>query len=118
MSQEVRIRNDLVVALSSQAEIYRIRSEQAVGSLAIIRPATVNPIPAGPSKKKTVLAIAALAGLLTLGLVFALEQLRVTRRHPITRSRLESLRATRLGSALTRAGAGMQRRSKDSDQAA
>lgn len=55
LQQRLSFRRDLWLVLTSQAEIYRIRAEQASGPLVVVRPASVPIVPAGPSKKKTVI---------------------------------------------------------------
>ncbi|MEM7309594.1 MAG: hypothetical protein AAF682_23160 [Planctomycetota bacterium] len=88
IEQVVRFRRDLVITLTTQADIFRIRAEQPAGSIAIIRRANVPHRPAGPSKKgmaaKSVAGSVFLAGFLIL--VF--EQLALIRRTRELDSRL------------------------------
>jgi len=83
MVQEVRFRRDLLATLSTQSDVFRIRAELPAGNIAIVRPASAERKPAGPSKK-AVFGVA-LGAALTLGFALALllEQLSVVRGHPV-----------------------------------
>jgi len=51
LSQEAQLQRDMVSAIATKADIFRIRASQPIGNLAIIREAIVPTRPAGPSKK-------------------------------------------------------------------
>jgi capsule polysaccharide export protein KpsE/RkpR len=52
LEQKVRFERDMASTLSTKSDIYRLRAEQPIGNLAIIRPANTPTRPAGPSKKR------------------------------------------------------------------
>ena len=50
LQQEARFQRDMLATIATKADIYRIRAEQPIGNLAIIRQAAVPSRPSGPSK--------------------------------------------------------------------
>lgn len=82
LSQLLEFRQDLVLVLSSQAEIYQIRSEQAAGPVVVVRPASVPSVPSGPSKKKTVLLPVLLGIFSAVGWALLAEQTKAVSRSP------------------------------------
>ena len=80
LSQLLEFRQDLVLVLSSQAEIYRIRSEQATGPVVVIRPASAPTTPSGPSKKKIAIVPLMLGTMLAVGGSLVMEQLKAVKR--------------------------------------
>lgn len=52
LEQKIRFERDLVATLSTKSDIYRLRAEQPIGNLAIIRTASAPARQAGPSKKR------------------------------------------------------------------
>lgn len=51
LKQAVRFERDLLATIGTKADIYRIRANQPIGNIAIIRSAAVPNRPSGPSKK-------------------------------------------------------------------
>ncbi|NQY31840.1 MAG: hypothetical protein HRT56_01550, partial [Coraliomargarita sp.] len=51
LQQEARFQRDMLATIATKADIYRIRAEQPIGNLAIIRQAAIPNRPSGPSKK-------------------------------------------------------------------
>jgi uncharacterized protein involved in exopolysaccharide biosynthesis len=102
LRQRVRYRRDLLATLSTEAEVFRIRSDQPSGHLAVVRPAVAVRRPAGPGKKKTLgLALgASIAAAIALALL--LDQVRLVRREPSLNGRLDELLDTLLAPARIR----------------
>ena len=82
LSQLLEFRQDLVLILSSQAEIFRIRAEQASGPVVVVRPASVPSTPSGPSKRRTATVPLVLGVILSLGWAVVSEQTKAIGRSP------------------------------------
>ena len=80
--KQVDQQRDLVVSLTAQADVLRIRAAQPAGSIAVIRPADPNDRPAGPSRKRFLLLSLGLGLLGGLGFVLVLEQWQAAKRDP------------------------------------
>ncbi|MEX0326952.1 MAG: GumC family protein [Puniceicoccaceae bacterium] len=52
LQQKIRFERDLVATLGTKADLYKLRAEEPIGNLAVIRPAIAQTRPAGPSKKR------------------------------------------------------------------
>lgn len=74
LEQKIRFERDMVSTLSTKSDIYRLRAEQPIGNLAIIRPANTPDRPAGPSKKRELGLALGLSMLLALGYCIARQQ--------------------------------------------
>jgi uncharacterized protein involved in exopolysaccharide biosynthesis len=65
---------DLVVSLTAQANVLRIRATQPAGNIAIIRPADPDSRPAGPSRKRFLMLSVGLGLFVGLALILVMEQ--------------------------------------------
>jgi capsular polysaccharide transport system permease protein len=52
LKQRIRFERDLVATLATKADLYKLRAEEPIGNLAVIRPAIAQSRPSGPSKKR------------------------------------------------------------------
>lgn len=80
--KQVDQQRDLVVSLTAQADVLRIRAAQPAGSIAVIRAADPDERPAGPSRKRFLMLSVGLGLLGGLGLILALEQWQSATRDP------------------------------------
>jgi uncharacterized protein involved in exopolysaccharide biosynthesis len=90
LQQELRFRRDLLVTLSTQSDIFRIRAQQPSGNIAVVRPAFPVPKPAGPSKKKIFGVGLGGSLLLAVGLALLTDQLSAVRGDAAMMGRLAS----------------------------
>jgi capsule polysaccharide export protein KpsE/RkpR len=74
LEQKVRFERDMVSTLSTKSDIYRLRAEQPIGNLAIIRPANTPTRPAGPSKKRELGLALGLSMILSIGYCLLCQQ--------------------------------------------
>ncbi len=81
LEQKIRFERDMVATLATKSDIYRLRAEQPIGNLAIIRPASAPERPAGPSKKRELGLAMALSGILAFGYAVLLQQWHALRRN-------------------------------------
>lgn len=79
LEQKIRFERDMVSTLSTKSDIYRLRAEQPIGNLAIIRPANTPDRPAGPSKKRELGLALALSMIIALGYCIVRQQWDVMR---------------------------------------
>lgn len=81
LEQKVRFERDMVSTLSTKSDIYRLRAEQPIGNLAIIRSANTPTRPAGPSKKRELGLALGLSLILAVGYCIALQQWQAMRKN-------------------------------------
>lgn len=81
LQQKIRFERDLVATLATKSDIYRLRAEQPIGNLAIIRPASAPERPSGPSKKRELGLAFALSGVLAFSYSVLLQQWHALRRN-------------------------------------
>lgn len=74
LEQKVRFERDMVATLSTKSDIYRLRAEQPIGNLAIIRSANIPTRPAGPSKKRELGLALGLSMIIAIGYCIAFQQ--------------------------------------------
>jgi uncharacterized protein involved in exopolysaccharide biosynthesis len=74
LEQKVRFERDMVSTLSTKSDIYRLRAQQPIGNLAIIRPANTPTRPAGPSKKRELGLALGLSMILSIGYCLLCQQ--------------------------------------------
>lgn len=91
LEQRVRFERDMVSALATKADIFRLRAEQPIGNLAIIRPANTPLRPAGPSKKKELGLAIGLSSIIAFGFCILAQQWQLIRKHPTTSTRLDQI---------------------------
>ncbi len=89
---QVQQQQDLVVSLSAQADVLRIRAEQPAGSIAVIRPADPSLRPAGPSRKRFLGLSLGVGLFIGFGLILVLEQWRQAAKDPYVASRNREIR--------------------------
>jgi len=99
LQQELRFRRDLLVTLSTQSDIFRIRAQQPSGNIAVVRPAFPIRKPAGPSKKKIFGVGLGGSILLAVGLALLTDQLSAVRGDAAMMGRLASSLRLRTRSA-------------------
>lgn len=92
LQQKVQFDRDLLLTLSTKADIYRIRAEQPIGDIAIIRSAYPSSRPAGPSKKKEIGLAIGLSMVFALGLAIMIEQWKSFMQHPDFAARISNAR--------------------------
>lgn len=91
LTQKIRFERDMVSALATKSDIYRLRAEQPIGNIAIIRNATVPTRPSGPSKKMEVGVSIGLSLVLAIGYALGMQQLLLLKKNPHLSSRTESI---------------------------
>lgn len=91
--KQVDQQRDLVVSLTAQADVLRIRAAQPAGSIAVIRPADPDPRPAGPSRKRFLMLSLGLGLFGGLGLILVLEQWRNARQDPYIANKTKEIRS-------------------------
>lgn len=91
LEQRVRFERDMVSALSTKADIFRLRAQQPIGNLAIIRPANVPARPAGPSKKKELGLAIGLSLIIAFGTCIVAQQIQLLRKNPKTSNRIDQI---------------------------
>jgi len=91
MIKRVDQKRDLVVSLSAQADVLRIRAAQPAGSIAVIRPADPNKRPAGPSRKRFAMLSLGIGLFAGLGLILVLEQWDQASKDPYVSRRAEEI---------------------------
>lgn len=90
--KQVDQQRDLVVSLTAQADVLRIRAAQPAGSIAVIRPADPDERPAGPSRKRFLMLSVGLGLLGGLGLILILEQWQTAKRDPYIARKTREIR--------------------------
>jgi uncharacterized protein involved in exopolysaccharide biosynthesis len=91
LKQKVRFERDMVSTLSTKSDIYRLRAEQPIGNLAIIRSANVPTRPSGPSKKMEIGLSLGLSIVLAFGYAIGMQQMGVLNENPKLRARIEDI---------------------------
>lgn len=76
LQQEARFQRDMLTTIATKADIYRIRAEQPIGNLAIIRHAATPSRPSGPSKKVELGISLGLSLVLAIGFCLLSQQFR------------------------------------------
>lgn len=92
LQQKVQFNRDLLLTLSTKADIYRIRAEQPIGDIAIIRPAYPSTRPAGPSKKKEIGIVLGVFILLAFATAAIIEQWHTAMQQSEFRQRVQHCR--------------------------
>jgi capsule polysaccharide export protein KpsE/RkpR len=92
LKQRVRFRQDLSVALSTQADIFRIRADQPAGNIAVIREAVPAGAPAGPAKKKTIALSLGASLFMGIFLCILLEQFKAIKHNPYLKGRYTEIK--------------------------
>ncbi len=82
LQQEARFQRDMLATIATKADIYRIRAEQPIGNLAIIRQAAIPSRPSGPSKKIELGISGGLSLILAVGLCLLSQQFRQLKTTP------------------------------------
>ncbi|CAA6690754.1 MULTISPECIES: Wzz/FepE/Etk N-terminal domain-containing protein [unclassified Lentimonas] len=91
LEQKVRFERDMVSTLSTKSDIYRLRAEQPIGNLAIIRPANTPTRPAGPSKKRELGLALGLSLILSIGYCIVCQQWQSMRKDRSLAARTDNL---------------------------
>ena len=91
LEQKVRFERDMVSTLSTKSDIYRLRAEQPIGNLAIIRPANTPTRPAGPSKKRELGLALGLSLILSIGYCIVCQQWQSMRKDRSIAARTDDL---------------------------
>ncbi len=91
LEQDVRLRQDMVMSMRARHDVFKIRADQPAGNLALIRPASVPSVPAGPSKRRFLVLACLAGGLLALAAAVGAEQLRGMRKDKANRSKIDEL---------------------------
>lgn len=91
LQQEARFQRDMLATIATKADIYRIRAEQPIGNLAIIRQAAIPSRPSGPSKKIELGISTGLSLILAVGLCLLSQQLRQLKTTPELAERTNSI---------------------------
>jgi uncharacterized protein involved in exopolysaccharide biosynthesis len=91
LEQKVRFERDMVSTLSTKSDIYRLRAQQPIGNLAIIRPANTPTRPAGPSKKRELGLALGLSMILSIGYCLLCQQWQSMRKDQNIAARTDDL---------------------------
>jgi uncharacterized protein involved in exopolysaccharide biosynthesis len=91
LKQKIRFERDMVSTLSTKSDIYRLRAEQPIGNLAIIRHANVPTRPSGPSKKMELGLSLGLSIVIAFGFAIGMQQLGILNQNPTLHARLERI---------------------------
>ncbi len=92
LEQDVRLRQDMVMSMRARHDVFKIRADQPAGNLALIRPASVPSVPAGPSKRRFLVLACLAGGLLALAVAVGAEQFRCMRQDKATGNKIEELK--------------------------
>ncbi len=91
LQQKIRFERDMVATLSTKSDIYRLRAEQPIGNIAIIRSANIPTRPSGPSTKLELGMSLGISLALAVGYALAVQQLTHLNKDPKLRARSESI---------------------------
>ena len=91
LKQKIRFERDMVATLSTKSDIYRLRAEQPIGNIAIIRSANIPTRPSGPSTKLELGMSLGISLALAVGYALAVQQLTHLNKDPKLRARSESI---------------------------
>ena len=90
-SNRARFQRDMLTTIATKADLYRIRAEQPIGNLAIIREATVPTRPSGPSKKIELGLTFGVTLILALGYCAFAQQIRYLKANPALAGRADAI---------------------------
>ena len=91
LKQKIRFERDMVATLSTKSDINRLRAEQPIGNIAIIRSANIPTRPSGPSTKLELGMSLGISLALAVGYALAVQQLTHLNKDPKLRARSESI---------------------------
>ena len=91
LQQKIRFERDMVATLTTKSDIYRLRAEQPIGNIAIIRSANIPTRPSGPSTKLELGMSLGISLALAVGYALAVQQLTHLNKDPKLRARSESI---------------------------
>ena len=91
LKQEARFQRDMLATIATKADIYRIRAEQPIGNLAIIREAALPSRPSGPSKKIQLGLSFGITLILALGYCVFAQQINYLRMNPELARRADAI---------------------------
>ena len=91
LEQKVRFERDLLAALSTKAEIFRIRADEPIGNIAIIQPASKPSRPSGPAKKITLGLTFILSSFVALSFALIRQQWEKLREDPRLSARVDNV---------------------------
>jgi len=91
LQQEARFRGDMLATLSTKSDIYRIRAEQPIGNLAIIRQAAIPNRPTGLSKKFELGMSLGISLILSFGYCLLAQQIKYLKTNPELASRAHEI---------------------------
>lgn len=111
LEQDVRLRQDMVMSMRARHDVFKIRADQPAGNLALIRPASVPTVPAGPSKRRFLVLACLAGGLLSLAAAVGAQQWRGMRQNVAMKGQIDELKGLLPSPrVLRRALAGMRSR--------